>query len=125
MPIGETTPSWYTPDIDAPAAIAFDATHLYWTSRNVISKTPFSSPSEYTLLGKGTPPRIAAPTIDQMEASGERLYWRDDSAVIGWLAIDGSACGQVALGQDFDLHDNALYASDKAEGIRRVPLDAL
>jgi hypothetical protein len=40
MPIGETTPSWYTPDIDAPAAIAFDATHLYWTSRNVISKTP-------------------------------------------------------------------------------------
>jgi hypothetical protein len=121
MPIDGGAAQWYSPDIDAPAAIAFDATNFYWTTRHSMSATPLSMPNQHTLLGQGTPPRVAAPSVSQMHADSGRLYWLDDSFVIGWVATDGSDCGQLARGQDFNLHAGTLHASDE-EGIHRVPL---
>ena len=112
LPAAGGTIEYLTPYDEASEAVAVSDTTLYFNFWNSLYSAPLSSPQQLTLLGSAGPNFMGGANFDRLKLAGDRLYWFDSGENAGWTKTDGTQCGLLFSGDDFNWVTDLAVASD-------------
>jgi hypothetical protein len=103
VPVAGGSPTPVSPAANLqPNGIATDGTTLFWIDLQVLKRTPLSDPTQEVELGEARG--------DTLVLLDGRVYFEYRDGGVGWIAVDGTSCGTVAMGS---IISNSGWAVDQ------------